>query len=156
MTQPLYKSQRNLKTMKTTGRPTKYSESLADTICARLAEGESMRRIARDESMPALSTLFLWLRKHNGFSEQYVMAKQESADAMFEEILDIADNGTNDFVETQGGYKTNSENIQRSRLRIDTRKWMMSKMKPKKYGDKLELDADIQRDLVVTIGGSLD
>ena len=142
--------------MKTTGRPTKYSESLADTICARLAEGESMRRIARDESMPALSTLFLWLRKHDDFSEQYVMAKQESADAMFEEILDIADNGTNDFVETQGGYKTNSENIQRSRLRIDTRKWMMSKMKPKKYGDKVELASDIPRDFVVTIGGDVD
>ncbi|MBT8043576.1 MAG: hypothetical protein KJO79_01395 [Verrucomicrobiae bacterium] len=52
------------------------------------------------------------------------------------------------------GYKSNHENIQRSRLRVDTRKWMTSKMKPKKYGDKLELDADMPIDFVVTIGGS--
>ena len=142
--------------MKTTGRPTKYSETLAYTICSRLADGESMRSIGRDKAMPDKATMFRWLRKHDAFRDQYAMAKQESADAMFEEILDIADNGTNDFVETQGGYKTNSENIQRSRLRIDTRKWMMSKMKPKKYGDKVELATDIPGDIVVTIGGNAD
>ena len=75
---------------------------------------------------------------------------------MFEEILDIADDGSNDYMETKGGYKINSESIARSRLRIDARKWIMSKMQPKKYGDKLELEASTPPDFIVTIGGGVD
>lgn len=125
------------------GRPSIYTQELADSICAKLAEGESMRTICRDEGMPDMSTVFRWLRTDQEFCKQYARAKQESADAMAEEILDISDNGSNDWMEVQYGeteaWKANGEAIQRSKLRVDTRKWLMSKMKPKRYGDQLDV-----------------
>ncbi len=126
------------------GRPSDYTQELADHICERLALGESMRSIARDDSMPAMSTLFKWLRLHKEFAEQYARAKEESADALFEELLDIADDGRNDYMErlddegNSVGYQFNGEHVQRSKLRVDARKWALSKLKPKKYGDRLE------------------
>lgn len=72
--------------------------------------------------MPGMKTVFQWLGKNDQFAQQYAHAKQEASDALFEELLDIADNEEGD--------------TQRDRLRVDTRKWMMSKMKPKKYGDR--------------------
>lgn len=76
--------------------------------------------------------------------DQYARAKEESADSLADEILDIADNATNDWMkrnhgEDDPGWVANGENIQRSRVRIDTRKWIASKLKPKKYGDKMAI-----------------
>ena len=70
-------------------------------------------------------------------------AREEQAEFMAEEILEIADDGRNDFMEqddSSAAFKINGENIQRSKLRIDTRKWLMGKLKPKKYGERLALD----------------
>lgn len=94
--------------------------------------------------MPSIATVFSWMRKHDEFLKQYARAKQESADAMAEDVLDIADDGENDWMERarpDGStfVALNSEAIQRSRLRVDTRKWLMAKMKPKKYGDAIDV-----------------
>lgn len=127
------------------GRPSGYSQELADLICERLAQGESLRSVCRDEGMPAISSIFKWMREHEAFSKQYALAKQESADAMAEDIMDIADDGTNDWMEKTNadgeiiGWTLNGEHVQRSKLRVDARKWLMAKMKPKKYGDKTEV-----------------
>lgn len=127
------------------GRPSKYTDKLADAICARLAQGESIRTVCRGEDMPAVSTIFEWLRTKENFSEQYARAKEEAADAMAEEILDISDDGTNDWMErvnAEGeivGWSLNGEHVQRSKLRVDSRKWLASKLKPKRYGDKQEV-----------------
>jgi len=129
--------------MNDVGRPSKYTPELADKICARLAQGESLRTVTKSEDLPCAATVFNWLRIHDEFLEQYERAKQESADALADEVLDIADNGMNDWMEYHDkegnciGWKLNGEHVQRSRLRIDTRKFLMSKMKPKKYGDKI-------------------
>lgn len=133
--------------MAKTGRPTTYTKQLAAKICQRLSEGTSLRTVCLSDKMPAASTIFLWMQKYPEFSEQYARAKQESADAMAEEILDIADDGSNDWMEIQlqGGHikeVVNNEAVQRSKLRVETRKWIMAKMKPKKYGDKLDLTSD--------------
>ena len=129
-----------------TGRPTKYSQALVDKVCDGIIEGNSMRTVCKPDDMPAPSTIFLWLRTHKEFSEQYARACEERTEAMSEDILDIADDGTNDWVtvDTENGSyeKLNGEALQRSRLRVDTRKWLMSKMKPKKYGDKLDLSSE--------------
>ena len=91
--------------------------------------------------MPAPSAVFLWIHKHAEFKEQYEKAKEESADAHAEDMLDIADDGTNDWMERRNaegeviGWQLNGEHVQRSRLRVDTRKWIAAKLKPKKYGD---------------------
>jgi hypothetical protein len=129
------------------GRPSLYTPELAADICARLAEGESMRSICRGEGMPALSTVFLWLGNNPQFLEQYTRAREAQADALFEDVLEIADDARNDWMERNGegdsGWIANGEHLQRSRLRIDARKWMAGKLRPKKYGEKLGLDGDI-------------
>ncbi len=120
------------------GRPTDYTKDLADVICARLTEGESMRKISRDDAMPASATMFRWLREKTEFKEQYDIAKAECADMYAEEIIEIADDAANDYTKTdEDGLKLNAENIQRARLKVDARKWVASKLKPKKYGDKI-------------------
>ena len=86
-----------------------------------------------------MSTVFLWIGKNEKFSEQYARAVESRTDYMSEEILEIADDGTNDYRTYEKDGKTVSavdhDHIQRSRLRVDTRKWLMAKMAPKKYGD---------------------
>lgn len=129
------------------GRPSDYTSDLALRICARLAIGESMRTVCKADDMPSMVTVFAWLRDKPDFLKQYEKAKQEASDALVEEMLDIADDGTNDWVERQGKngdtYEAlNGEHVQRSRLRVDTRKWIASKLKPKKYGDHLDVTSD--------------
>lgn len=126
------------------GRPTDYTEELAAEICARLATGDSMRTVCKEDAMPAMSSVFLWLSKHKEFSEQYAIAKEQAAEALAEEMFDIADNSSNDWMEAHSedaglaAFKLNGENIQRARLRVDVRKWYLSKIKPKKYGEKVQ------------------
>lgn len=131
---------------KNEGRPSIFTKDLADKICEKLALGESMRTVCKDEEIPSMQTIFRWLREKPEFREQYEVAKQESTDAMSEDILDIADDGTNDWMEREaenGSYTVlNTEAISRSRLRVDTRKWLMAKMKPKKYGEKMDVTSD--------------
>lgn len=126
------------------GRPTDYSPELAEVICLRLAEGESLRSVCRDEEMPAKCTVLRWIARNEDFRAQYVRAKAEGAEAIAEEMFDIADDATNDWMERldsegQGvGWQLNGDHVRRSQLRIDTRKWYLSKIMPKKYGDKIQ------------------
>jgi len=113
------------------GRPSSYTQEIADKICEQLAIGYSIRTVCKGEDMPSVETFFRWLRSNESFREQYARAKQESADAMAEEILDISDDVEHD-----------KEAINKARLRVDTRKFLMAKMKPKKYGDKLDVTSD--------------
>lgn len=98
-----------------------------------------MRTVCLADDMPGVTTVFKWIRENEEFAKQYARATEERTEAMAEDILDISDDGTNDWMEVNGRDVPDSEAIQRSKLRVDTRKWIMSKMKPKKYGDKLDL-----------------
>jgi hypothetical protein len=126
-----------------TGRPSDYSEQMADTICERLTQGESLRTICADEGMPHAGTVCRWLAKHDTFREQYVLAREAQAELHADEMVEIADDGHNDWMEKNFGEDTrwveNGEAIRRSALRIDTRKWVASRLLPKKYGDKTQL-----------------
>ena len=128
------------------GRPTDYTKELADKMCAELAEGKSLRTVCNSEEYPSKTTIFRWLRENTEFRDQYEKAKEECADRYAEEIVEIADDGTNDYMEKQVGENTievvNTEHIQRSRLRVDARKWVAAKLKPKKYGDKMDVTSD--------------
>ena len=127
--------------MASQGRPSSFTQEIADSLCAQLADGLSMRTICRAEDMPDKATVFRWLRTNQSFCDQYTRAKEESADALSDEMLDISDDAQNDWMEQNAkenaGWVANGEHIQRSRLRIETRKWLASKLKPKKYGEKL-------------------
>ena len=117
-----------------------FSQEVADRICEQIAEGRSLRDICQDEGMPAKSTVFKWLSERREFSDQYARAREAQADALFDEILSIADDGSNDTIrDDDGNERPNQEVIARSRLRVDARKWMAGKLRPKVYGDKLEL-----------------
>lgn len=120
-----------------------FSQELFDQICDRMADGESLRKICLSDDMPSKGTVMRWLAEDDGgkLRDQYARARDMQADALFDECLDIADDGVNDWVEDQdGGEKYNGDHVQRARLRIDTRKWMAGKLRPKKYGDKLDVD----------------
>ena len=129
------------------GRPTIYSLELSDLICSRLAEGESMRSVCRDDAMPVLTTIFRWLREKSEFKQQYDIAKEESAESLADEMVDIADNeagqpllvdGLPLMVDGKPVMTIDGPSVSHAKLRIDTRKWAASKLKPKKYGEKIQ------------------
>ena len=128
------------------GRPSLYTDKLASKICRRLAEGESLRAICADKAMPAISTVMGWLfdGNHDEFLEQYARAREAQAEVRADEIVDIADDDTNDFTaDKDGKLVADHEHIQRSRLRVDARKWIAAKLLPKRYGDKLDLGGTV-------------
>lgn len=115
-----------------------YTAELAERICAEIIDGKSVRTICKMEGMPDRATVVRWLRKHEDFKALYDRACIERAEAYAEEIIDIADDGSNDYVPDGDGHmRFDSEHVQRSKLRVDSRKWICAKMKPKKYGEKL-------------------
>lgn len=116
-----------------------FNQEIADKICERIALGESVRKISLDVDMPCQSTIYKWLRDIDGFSQQYARAREDQADFYLDEIIEISDETVNDKVANEDGTeRTESEAIQRSKLRVDTRKWVMSKLAPKKYSDKIQ------------------
>lgn len=122
------------------GRPSTYAPALAATICQRIANGETLSVICRDEGMPDRVTVFRWERAHDEFRNDLARAREAQALRWAEQILEIADDGTNDFVATEKGPAFNAEHVQRSRLRVDTRKWLLAKALPRLYGDKVDGD----------------
>ena len=134
------------------GRPSLYTPELAALICERLANGMTLREVCRDDAMPQESTVRQWaVTDYQGFSAQYAKAREIGYQCMADETLDIADNARNDWMERNGeddaGWQANGEHIQRSRLRVDTRKWLLSKVLPKVYGDKVLHGSDPENPL---------
>lgn len=128
------------------GRPSKYSEAIAREICVHLATGKSLRSYCRQQSKPAISTVMRWLfdpeSEKTGFREQYERARCAQAEIIADEIIDISDDGENDYMRVLAengeceGFRQNGEFVSRSKLRIDARKWCASKMYIRRYGDK--------------------
>jgi hypothetical protein len=149
------------------GRPSAYTAELASQICERLVDGESLRAICRDEGMPDDRTVRRWaVDDVRGFAARYFLARQLQADALTDEILEIADDATRDWLPSRDSdtdspaLVPNHEHINRSKLRVDARKWLMSKLAPKKYGDKITHAGDPENPMTlvpainVTIGSA--
>jgi len=111
------------------GRSCEFSEELAALICERMAHGRSLRSICQDEDMPANSTVFRWLARRPEFLKAYAAARDAQAHALFDEMLTIADEAG----ETAVG-------VSKAKLMVDTRKWWLARVAPKKYGDRLDLE----------------
>lgn len=125
-------------------RAAKFSQAVADTILERMAGGESLRAICADKGMPHRATVFRWIEADEAFRARYGLAMDARADALAEEILAIADDGHNDtYVDDKGNRIVDHDHIQRSKLRCDARKWLASKLAPKKYGDRVELAGNL-------------
>lgn len=131
---------------KTSGRPSSFSQEIADTICERLSNGETLTRICQDENMPARITVYRWVGAHKEFGSAYARARELQMDSWADELVDISDEGSNDWMERKHGdddtssWVVNGEAVRRSALRVDTRKFLMAKIAPKRFGDKLEVD----------------
>ena len=138
---------------KNNGRPALYNKKLRDEICSRLADGESLRSICRDSHIPHRDTINRWIIENRGevvkdgvvveqgFYDHYSRAKDVCLDNMADEILEISDDGTNDYVKklSEKGNEfviVDHEHVNRSRLRVESRKWYLSKLAPKRYGSE--------------------
>lgn len=131
------------------GRRSTYTPELAAAICERLAAGESLRAICEPDDMPAHSTVLRWVNVDKEFADHYARARDVGLDVMADELLDIADEppGT---VFPSGG--TDNGAVAHQKLRVDTRKWYLSKLAPKRYGDRLNVDAEVKGTLTVISG----
>jgi hypothetical protein len=127
------------KPKKKPGRPTTFSQKLADTICERMANGETLRAVCRNLKL-APSTVIEWTFTNKQFSEHYAQARQKQADAYADMILDEA---------------FNSHDAQIGRLRVDALKWVASKLAPKRYGDKVEVEQTGTTKIRVIMGGDV-
>lgn len=117
---------------KRVGRPSDFTPEIANEICERLINGESLRRICRDDGMPNASTVCRWLGQNEEFRKQYAHAREVQADTYADEIVDIADGDVSEDADAAVAAQLAA----RDRLRVDARKWVASKLAPKKYGEK--------------------
>ena len=112
-----------------TGRPSTYTEEMGNLICDKLTEGVSLRKLCMSEEFPNASTVYVWLDRFPAFAEKYARAREAATEDMLEAILEIADDPKIE--------------VQDKRVRIDTRKWAMSKLNMKKYGEKKTTESNV-------------
>ncbi len=148
------------------GRPTTYTPEIGKSICESIAtSSKSMKTICSELNL-SINTVLDWLdykgdNEHiKGFSQLYARAKELQADYLFEEMIEIADDGSNDYMTITKGDQTynveDKEVTNRSKLRIDVRKFAASKLRSKKYGDKLELSGDQANPIHVITGMKIE
>ena len=127
------------------GRPTIRTEKNRVAILTLVSQAKSLREIAGMDGMPSRDSIALWLAEDAKFSDQYRRAWEASADVDFEEMYEIVDNGTNDWMEKQDrhgnfvGWRINGESVARSALRFKQRQWAAARKAPKKYGQAVDL-----------------
>lgn len=122
-------------------RPTICTKDILDLICQRIVDGESLRQICKDDSLPNRDTIYTWLQSNKAFSDQYTQARMMQADQFFDEMDEIIRKPMQNMIQ-----------IQQARLQIDTMKWRLSKMLPKTYGDKIEVTPlSEQKDQSITV-----
>lgn len=123
----------------TTARPKDFTDDIFDTICDRMANGQGLRKICEDPEMPSRQTFLRWMEKDTGRQTKYTAAREALMDWYGEEILTIAWDSSKDTIPAEGNKPARCDNewVQRSRLKVDTLKFLMSKLHPKRYGDKL-------------------
>jgi hypothetical protein len=115
------------------------TELIFSNILLEIEKGRALRNVLNDADMPSSKTFYNWLESDEDKVKRYARACELRADTIFEDILDIADDSSNDITtDPLGNERLNTEFVQRSRLRVDARKWIVSKLNPKKYGDKIE------------------
>lgn len=113
---------------------TTYTEARVAEICRLIGEGKSLNTICKAHGMPDINTVYDWREAHPDFDRRYARARCDQADTHTEEMLDVA---------RASRKSETSEEVQSARLLVDTLKWRAGKLKPKVYGDKLQLDAEV-------------
>lgn len=127
-------------TKKPPHRPVEYTEDIAEEVCWRLAHGESLVSICKDDHLPHCATIYRWLVRFPIFCEMYTRAREDQADTNADEILQIADEKPPEFKDNKGRIYLDQTWIQWQKNRIDARKWTSAKLKPRKYGDRMAVE----------------
>lgn len=127
------------------GRKSTFNAKDAAEIADRLSKGEPLAVICRDEGMPGVQTVYDWRDAHPEFAVAIARAREDGFDAIAAECLEIAEDGSHDYKTKKRSNgeeyeEFDSEHVQRSKLRIDTRLKLLAKWDPKRYGEKLELN----------------
>lgn len=116
-------------------------DEIFNYVCKEIESGKALRNVLKEEQMPSTSTFFQWLELYPDKAKQYARATEVRSEVIFDDILSIADQNAGDtYINEFGVEVINSDVIQRSRLRIDARKWVLSKLNPKKFGDKVQTE----------------
>lgn len=137
------------------GRPSLFTQEIAEQIIEQLAAGTPLAEICRKEGMPGYRTVYDWMGKYEDFSAAIAHAREDGEDAIAADCLQIADDSRNDFIEQQdkedqpAWWKFNGDHVQRCKLRIETRLKLLSKWNPKKYGDKIQNETDMKVEVIV-------
>lgn len=120
-------------------RPSEYTPEVAAEICAWVASGKSLVKWCAIEGHASLPTVRAWQAKYPEFLSQYAHARLACYEVWAAEIVDISDDGLNDtYIDEKGNQRTDHDVVNRSRLRVDARKWLLSKLLPKVYGESAE------------------
>jgi hypothetical protein len=128
--------------------PFPWTDDLKAEILARIAAGETLRQVCRDDRMPEQTIVYELRARDREFAVAYARARDAQLEAWEDEILDIAENGSNDWIDREvarGRIErvVDREAIERSKLRCDQRKWIMSKRAPARYGDLVRLEGEL-------------
>ena len=134
-------------------RPTIFTKKLGERICELIEQGKSVREICRGDTMPEAKSIYNWLRDvdKEWFLQHYMRAMSTRAELIAEEIIELSDTSVEDI---EGDDKSDGARVQARKLQVDTRKWVLSKMLPKKYGDKLDLTSDGEKLPTPIYGGA--
>lgn len=139
-----------------------YTDAIARKICERIMRKETLEAICSEPGMPAIRVVIRWLAnpKLADFREMYYYARRVQAEMLIDEIITIADGTDKDWVPTydrhgvQNGMRPDNDAIQRSRVRIDTRKWLAARLVPRIYGEHVQVDHGLTGDLADLIKGA--
>jgi hypothetical protein len=130
------------------GRPPIYSEQIANELLQRIASGESLNKISKDKGMPSHTVVYEWLAQKPDFAEKYARAREDQAETLADEIQAIADEEP-PTVPTKFGEQIDTGWLMWQKQRVDARKWTASKLKPRKYGDRLTHAGDADNPVAV-------
>ncbi len=118
------------------GRPSDYTPELANKVCEQISLGNSLKRVCTSDDMPSIATVFNWLHSKKEFLDKYEQAIQERTEAQHEQLLDLGDEAVH--LAQNVDFKASNAVVSAVKLKADNMKWVMARMKPKKYGDKID------------------
>lgn len=155
---PAKKKPAKKKAAKPRGRPSKFTEAIAAEICERLGKGEPLAHICRDPHMPEVRTVSGWKDEHPTFSASFARAREEGFDAIAAECLEIANTQVKGEIRkrTPKGIEVTTEDMLGHRkLQIETRLKLLAKWDPKRYGEKIDVNANHSGEIRIVVGGDI-
>lgn len=136
------------------GRPSKRTPEICAEICERLSTGEPLAAICRDDHMPDPSTVWDWAKSDPNLSQDIARARESGFDALAAQCIEIADDERHDWRMTKKGVIMNEVAVSRAKLQVETRLKLLAKWDPKRYGDKIDVNANHSGEVKIIIGGN--